>query len=228
MRILRALDALVPISKRIRDDFHFDPAKTIVFSGGLTRQGRELMRRGSGEIKLYAVFAGALEKYNGIDRLVERWSGSGLDMDLHVFGRGSCEAIVRAASNRCPRIVFHGFQPEAEVTEWQARALATFCLRYSFGIDACYFFPSKLINALSAPGAVVVNSFDGFPACLADACFMIDDNLDCLEDCIASIRPNDALEKQRLQRRKWLREECDWQTLIQELVGRARLRETFL
>lgn len=210
MKFARRFDLLLPISKCIADDFGFDHSKVSVFGGGLTRQGRYLLGVNCTSPLPYAVFAGALEPYNGIDRLVSAWRSMDSDLILHIFGRGSCEQLVRDAASEGGNIIFHGFASEEVVADWQASAAVNFCLRYSIGINARYFFPSKFFNVLAAPGAVIVNKFEGLPAELEGFCFIIDDDLNNLQSKLKSVSFDGNFAGVLQARRDWLKTHAEW------------------
>ena len=224
MKLAARFDMLIPISERIRDDFGFAVEKTRVFNGGLTRQGRSILAAKGESLSRCAVFAGALEKYNGIDILIEQWISQNIDMELHVFGKGSCETCVHEAALHNNKIIFHGFRPEEEVSDWQKSALVNFCLRYSDGIDAGYFFPSKLFNVICAPGAVMANRFEGFPRELQDDCTMLSDDLTDLREQLKKIEDADNLHLLRERRKQWIADNANWRPVILDIFSRAAAR----
>lgn len=227
MRLVTYFDMLIPVSKKIGDDFAFSPEKTRIFNGGLTRQGRSLLVEEGSDLSPYAVFAGALVPYNGIDILVSTWTTKNIDMDLHVFGKGASEAFVRDVASKNPRIIFHGFKPEEEITNWQKGALVNFCLRYSEGIDAGYFFPSKFFNIICASGAVISNEFECFPSELRDSCLIVADNLSDLAEQIEFARASSDLVAMRERRRVWIEKNASWSSVVRDIFTRAGARNGF-
>ncbi len=135
LRLSRCFDLIVPISSAIITDFHFEASKCFVFQGGITEFAVQLMRGDEQKLLDIGVFAGGLEPHNGVDRLVDQWLASGIQQQLHVFGRGSLEWHIEQAATQSDRIVFHGFQPEHVVLAWQSKARWNFCLRYSLGLN---------------------------------------------------------------------------------------------
>ncbi|MFV5214723.1 glycosyltransferase [Azonexus caeni] len=224
MKLVSKFDILIPISEKIGIDFSFSPNKTRVFRGGLTRQGRCLLSGRGDDISHYAVFAGALVPYNGIDVLIRKWTSENIDMDLHIFGKGVSESAVRDAASKNPRIIFHGFRPEEEISHWQKKALINFCLRYSEGIEAGYFFPSKLYNIICAPGAVVANNFEGFPSELSNSCLMLADDLSDFSQKIEKARNSTELISMRNSRRKWIEENGNWNSVVREIFEGLSLK----
>lgn len=209
---------IVPISERIVSEFSLPFEKCRVFIGGLTRQGRDLMSR-SDPIKSppYAVFAGALESYNGIDILVEKWVSLGIALDLHIFGRGSQETSIKMIANTNKNIIFHGFKSEDEVSFYQMQSLINFCLRYSKGIDQNYFFPSKLFNIICAPGYVFLNDFSSLPTTLKDLCTIVNDDLSDLDEKIDALMLNGPGFNLQNLRKKWIHEYGSWNNVITDI-----------
>lgn len=224
MKLAVRFDMLIPISEKIKNDFRFPPKKTRVFNGGLTRQGRSILSAKTDSLSHIAVFAGALEKYNGIDILIKQWISQNIDMELHIFGKGSYESYVLDASTHNAKIIFHGFRPEEEVSNYQKVALINFCLRYSNGIDAGYFFPSKLFNVICAPGAVMANQFEGFPCEIEGACTMLTDDLENLHEQLKNVKLSSSLHLFREQRKQWITENANWKPIVQDIFERASER----
>lgn len=217
MRLARRFDLLVPVTKWVADDFNFDAEKVIIFRGGTTRQSRSLLASQVAPQSSYAVFAGALEAYNGIDKIIEKWSVINSGMVLHVFGRGPYEGAVKRSAEKNPgQIVFHGFATEDVVSRWQAGAAMNFCLRYSAGIDMRYFFPSKFFNIIAAPGLPVVNKFDGFPAELERGCWMVNDDLSDLQKACDAVQVETA--NQISFRRSWLLKSANWKPVLCQVI----------
>lgn len=222
IRMARLLDLTIPVSKYIIDDFGLDSEKSIVFRGGMTKQSRELLEVKNEKLKPYAVFAGALESYNGIDLLLSNWTRLKSEITLHIFGKGSLSSTASDYANRSKTIVFHGFQNEETITRWQKTSLINFCLRYSGTINQRYFFPSKFFNSAAAPGALVANRFEGFPDDLIEHCHIVDDDLNNLPQIVESIlsrgvNPNPT---GLTRRREWLSQNSNWKQLIQEILNR--------
>lgn len=218
MALARRLDLVIPISPFIIEDFSLNRDRSIVFRGGMTKQSRELLSARPESLGPYAVFAGALEPYNGIDILLSKWTEFECDVVLHVFGKGSLSSLASAWSQRTDKVVYHGFAHEDVVTRWQARAKINFCFRYSKGINQRYFFPSKFFNVLAAPGAVVVNRFEGFPADVANYCHLVADDLANLSEVVqAALSRNDSREV-LAARREWLEANAEWGSLLQRVL----------
>jgi len=179
----RHFDTLIPITDKIIRDFNFDEKKSFVFQGGVT--GRTLcgLHQSAHErLDDIAVFAGAFEPHNGIDVLLKRWAAGEMRTELHMFGRGSLENMVKGYAEKSKYIVYHGFCSEDEVYDLQSKARWLISLRYSVGLNQDYFFPSKLFNLLALNGNVLVNNFNNLPRELLPYLVILDDKLLCLEE----------------------------------------------
>ena len=216
----RSFDLIVPISSSIISDFKFDHARCFVFKGGITAFSAQLMCVQQGPSADIGVFAGALEPYNGVDRLVNQWLTCGIEHTLHVFGRGSLRNHVEQAAMRSDRVVFHGLQPEEIILQWQLKARWNFCLRYSEGLNQEYFFPSKLFNIVCAPGAVVVNDFHGLPASLREHIGIVSDDLSDLPNVLARAAEISSLARVE-QRREVVQSKHSWRSCIEQIVKTA-------
>lgn len=175
--LARHYDIVVPISESIIRDFNFSQERSFVFQGGVTDFALRLMSENSEELEKIAVFAGGLEPHNGVDRLIEKWILEEIPYVLHIFGRGSLEQRVSDAVKVCDRIVFHGFQSEDVIHYWQCKAYWNICFRYSAGLNQEYFFPSKFVNLLCAPGIVVSNNFHALPVVIKPYICIVDEGI---------------------------------------------------
>ena len=219
LRIAKHFDMIVPVSASIISDFHFTLSKCLIFQGGITEFAVQVMSGPDQELVDIGVFAGGLESHNGIDRLVDQWLASGIEHPLHVFGRGALQSHVQEAALRSDRIVFHGFQPEHVVLDWQRRARWNFCLRYSVGLNQTYFFPSKLFNILCAPGAVIVNDFHALPASIREYLCVVADDLADLAECLTVAFKLSSPGRVNARRRVVIAEHS-WRWCVGEIVGR--------
>ena len=224
MRMVSRFNMLVPVSRNIAVDFKYSLKKTVVFQGGITRQGQNLLFAPNCKLEPYAIFAGALEPYNGIDRLVKQWSAANINIDLHVFGKGSSESLVREASSHNSRIIFHGFETEEYITRMQCKSLINFCLRYSDGIEQGYFFPSKLFNICCAPGVVMSNDFEGLPSELKNYLFLLEDDLSDLSEKINMVSRYPKLVTMRNKRINWIKKHGDWSVIVRNIIDHALIK----
>lgn len=150
-KLLKYFDGYVPITSKFIQYFKLDPNKSIVFPGAITLHGvKSLKDTQTTDLEIFSVYAGALEKHNGIKKLVDQWVKQDIKMPLHIFGRGSLEGYIR--SFQSDNIILHGFKSSEEVCSWQSKAKFNFCFRFSDGLDEEFFFPSKFFNLMCYKG----------------------------------------------------------------------------
>lgn len=214
--LAKYFDIIIPISINIINDFGIDNKKCIIFQGGLTRFSYKLLKNQSNTRNEIAVFAGGLEPHNGIDKLVHQWILQDIKYELHIFGRGTLENLIREQSAHTKNIIFHGFKPEEVIEKWQSESKWNFCLRYSVGIDQRYFFPSKFFNILCAPGMVVVNNFNNLPHDLKDYLIFVDDDLTNLNKVLLSTTKNKKAPV-TYERYDILQKNHTWENIINQI-----------
>jgi hypothetical protein len=222
LRLARRFNYVVPISEAIISDFNFDHSRCFVFQGGVTEFAEQLMLcQQSGITEEIGVFAGALESYNGVDKLVDQWVSRGFDQTLHIFGKGSLRPYVEQAARITDRIIYHGQQPEEVINQWQCRSKWNFCLRYSANLEQRYFFPSKFFNIVCAPGAVVTNNFYGLPDALKEHINIVSDDLSNLSSVL--VRSKDNATSCNLRRRRLIvRSLHSWRTCMGQIFKNAK------
>lgn len=220
----RHFDSIVPIANEIMYDFCLPTEKCHIFQGGVTKYSLDLSQEPCKELEQYGVFAGALEPYNGVDLLVDKWIQEKTKYKLHIFGRGSLGDYVKQAANRCENILYHGFQPEDVILIWQKRAQWHFCLRYSKGLNQAYFFPSKFFNIVCAQGVPLVNNFHGLPDTLRKYVGILSDNLDNLNDNLEGYR---CLGDSRIvgARREAILLNHSWQSCVRQIISQSNAKK---
>jgi len=212
---------IIPVSKEIIDDFSLNIKKCLIFEGGLSEKSEELLSyKNFKNLQPYGLFAGMLEKYNGIDKLVSAWIEHKINYPLYIFGKGSLEEYIKTCETLNPNIIFKGFAPQKEIMEFQSRSMWNFCLRYSEEIHANYCFPSKLFEIVASPGCPVVNEFPNLPVLLRDYLYIVNEDLSDLNKIIDnSLTELNGKYKSNLEiRRKILISEFSWQSLMKRIL----------
>jgi len=174
----KRFDVLLPISEFIAKDFGFDPKKTIIVQGGVNK---EMVKNKDFIDKMQnsMVFCGKLERYNGLDKLIHKWKDYEGSSKLYVYGDGSLRRWVEdfVIKNKSYSIEFHGRVSSNTAREIVDSSGLVFVLRYSIGINANYFFPSKFFEAMISNSVVVCNEFPGLPSALSEFCILLKDDL---------------------------------------------------
>ena len=218
-KLLKRFDYVLPITQAVADKFMLDSGKYHIFHGGVTRRGFELAESKS-NIKPFAVFAGALERHNGVDKLIRFWNDRSPNLDLHIFGRGSLASLVAASSIGNQRIKYHGFQSQDEIMKWQRIAKFNFCFRYSDGLQEDYFFPSKFFDLACAPGLLIVNKFKNLPIFMME-CDGVVDSIDELEKFV--LLPDNEVKKISNHRRALVLRWGTWNSTLRLVVNRLEI-----
>lgn len=225
VKLTRKFDVLVPITEDIAKYFNFPVEKTIVFRGGVTRQTREILKAVKtntyGMLVERAIFAGALEPYNGIDWLIKHWIEEGVTLPLVVFGNGTLRPLLEAEHQRHQRsggrIIYMGFCDEATVSKFISTSKINICLRFSKGIKEEYFFPSKFINMCAAPGVLLCNQFKNIPTELMAHCNIVKEGIgECIKEVIES--SDKSLEYHHLKRVQWLYSNSNWGVVVKKIL----------
>lgn len=109
------------------------------------------------------VFAGALERYNGIDVMLEALQHLPSDVRLHIAGQGALKSAVEAAAVNDPRIIYHGLLDMAGLRTLYAQGDLLINHRSDLRLDSRYVFPSKLIEYLASGLPVLSTRFRSLP-----------------------------------------------------------------
>ena len=217
-RLVSHFEIIIPISKNIIEDFKLPNEKCIIFQGGCTEIAfkiQKLCKNKNNKLLPIAVFAGRLEKYNGIDKLINFWNKYITDFELHVYGSGSYESQVIKKAKANSKIKFFGLVSDKEIFQVQLNSAVNICLRYSIGLNQNYFFPSKIFNLMSAPGTTVINSFNNLPIEMTKYCKILENDFSNLKLILnESLLFNNINYRKRLN---WLNSHASWNLLIKEI-----------
>lgn len=224
--ISNRFDGLIPITQRISDDFGMPTHKSIVFPGGVTAQTRRIIQLGHHQsyatLQNRAVFAGALEPYNGVDVLISIWEKVQMGLPLYIFGNGSLsEEVKRASLDSRSNIFYMGQCDEEIVSSYIASSSINICLRYSKNIEEEYFFPSKFVNLCAAPGAIIVNKFKNIPESILQHCHVLEDDSDGVFERAKNADAN-LIRMQHEGRMKWIEANGDWHGVVTKMMKLLR------
>lgn len=216
--LVKYFDFALPITNRLARDLKIDETKCEVFIGGMTQPECDKLLSYPHPYENYAVFAGALEAYNGFDKMLIAWSELSTSTVLHVFGRGSLSSMAKDYSDRYSNILFHGFLCQESISEWQKKAKFNICLRYSVGIEEDYFFPSKFFNISCAQGLLLVNNFKNIPGFFSDYKGMLKDDLSNLSFVVSLDEATINFETKR--RREYMTDLNSWYAILSKTYSR--------
>lgn len=206
-----SFDFFVPITKQLGEHLNLPVAKSYPFLGAVLSSYKPTEVQISKNI---AVFAGALEPYNGVDYLVDAWIKLNTSIELHIFGSGSLFNDIKYLASKNKNVIFHGFQNPCVVKRFTDQAKINFCLRYSRGIQQEFYFPSKFFDVVSSPGVVVCNRFSNIPSEFNDTILFVEDNFSDLSFLIESLDLNISSYERRL---RILSDRFSWLYLIRSV-----------
>ena len=182
-----SFDLYLPITSSCVVDLFLPAERCEVFPGAATAKRLHQCEYFGGELSNYAVYAGALEEYNGLDLLLKSWPSSNeFVFELHIFGGGSLAGLAEWMSSVNSNVIYHGFKPPSVVDEYLMRSKINFCFRYSKGLDQRYFFPSKFFDLILLPGFLMCNRFDGIPEDLFDYVLFVDEDFSNIRGLLLS------------------------------------------
>jgi glycosyltransferase involved in cell wall biosynthesis len=139
------------------------------------RPGLPVSSLGQATSNPYAVFFGALSKWQGIPCLVaaasdRRWPQG---LDLVIAGKGADEFLVRTAAKTYPHVHYVGSIPYEDVAALVSNAMASLIVKE--GDFATGLMPLKLFESMACGVPVVVTDYPGIADVVkvADAGFVI-------------------------------------------------------
>ncbi|MFC1818726.1 hypothetical protein ACFL0B_06490 [Thermodesulfobacteriota bacterium] len=217
--LIRYFNFVIPVSEKLAQYIRVKDGLYKVFPGAPTLPSLACTSDvvGGGG----AVFAGALEAYNGVDRLITTWVEQDIQTTLHIFGRGSLVNLVKKSSEASNKIVYHGFLSPEEVYEWQATAKFNICLRYPEGLDEEFFFPSKFFNSCCFPGLLVVNNFKGIPEVMLSSPGLFCDDLLGLKKL--DFFSSDDIHAAHLEIKERISRDYSWEMILSETYSKFNL-----
>ncbi len=154
-------DAFVLYTEKMADHLHVNESQYEVIEGFREIPNRQVAQSESFKI----VYAGSLNLNYGVGRLVEAMAYvNAQDIQLHLYGAGSAENMIREACERDSRIIFHGRVPNAQAVDAIYSASALINPRNANDGDYTeYSFPSKDIEYLSTGIPTLLCKLPGMP-----------------------------------------------------------------
>lgn len=219
---LRYFWRVVPVSEALSDCLGLSSQKSFVFPGAMEHEapikGKITAQTGVLSTEIFTVlYAGALEKHNGIDKLVDFWPSVPENFHLVIYGRGSLEKYVIDASLVSPNVCFRGFASKDDIHFQMISSDFNICFRFGDGIDERFFFPSKFFSVNCYPGFSLVNDFHGVPSCYSSMGSIIYNDLSNLVDVLTSDR--NTLSRITDSRQRYLFDEYNWTKFLAKVVN---------
>lgn len=140
----------------------------VVVEGGLSDEQRRrytAAAQAPGQRPTFnVVFAGALERYNGVDVMLDAVARLPMpELRLHVAGQGRLREAVEDAARRDDRVVYHGLLDMEGLARLYAEGDLLINHRSDRRLDSRYVFPSKLIEYLASGLPVISSQFRSLP-----------------------------------------------------------------
>lgn len=174
--VLHKADGVVAVTEKILLDFNCEK-KTMVMEGGIQKDLLEFDRvnlKGGELFKL--LYAGALNKLNGVDLLVEAFSKNvNPNIRLIIAGSGELREAVESAVKKDNRIEFLGVIGHDKIISLYEDISLLLCIRITKDINTGYFFPSKLIEYLSTGIPTVCTNLTPLNFNLNNFCYVLKD-----------------------------------------------------
>jgi glycosyltransferase involved in cell wall biosynthesis len=223
--LLPKFDGWMVVSQAIGDDLV--PGRTVCrIEGGVAPEPfkQPLVRRNDDGI-FRLLLAGGLEPYNGVHLLLEALPHLPPDCQILLAGHGSLVDAVRAAAERDPRVVYHGFLDFDDVLQLYRSADLLLNLRMTRALDTRYFFPSKLMEFLASGVAVLSTCTGHVEEEYGDLVYLLrDETPEALAAAIRAIRTRPPYEREALGRsaREFMLANKTWPKQGEKLIAYIR------
>ena len=168
------------------------------------------------------MYAGAIEKQYGLERLVEAFKDPDLqEYELWIYGSGSYVAELFDVCKHLTNIKYKGVKPNSEITEEEIRATILINPRPSNEEYTKYSFPSKTMEYILSGTPTVTTRLPGIPKEYFGHVFLIqDESASGIADTLKKIFNYSALELVEFGReaQKWVSENKNCVTQAQKII----------
>lgn len=162
--LIKTLDFLVPLTRLIANDY-FDK-EYLVIEGGIKEnsQLKKDIKEWNGKERGTVVFSGSLNEVSGIEFALDVFEKmKNKRIELHIYGRGKYEKLVRDYQKRNVNIKYKGYVSEKEIMDIQKKADILICPRKADNFVTKYTFPSKFMEYLLSGTPIIANKLQGVP-----------------------------------------------------------------
>ncbi len=174
-RLCRKLSASMALNKRVFSYLHLDTKPCLHTKIGHCQQKPSFSYLPACEKKKTIVYTGTLIYYDGTKELLQAMAL--LDpqrYELHIYGRGPDEQIVRQYQSQYPHIKLMGYLPNKEMKSVMANADLLINPRTDNKMTDIFGFPSKMIEYLLSGTPVLTTRFAAIPDAYLDFVHLID------------------------------------------------------
>lgn len=215
---VRFYSLTIPVTKDLGCRLKIDVDRIYVFPGAMEHEVPVRIKTEKNEkINKVVLFAGALEDYNGISRLLKIWSEMPKFLVLHIYGGGSKLSLVRDFAEIHCNIIYGGYTTKNEVHKKMAHSDFNVCFRFSEGLDDRFFFPSKFFSVNCYQGFVLINKFSNIPEEYDSCEFMVRDDFSNLSEILQADK--NLLDKVTICRQDLLFDKFNWRTLFERVFN---------
>lgn len=216
---VRFYDFVIPVTEALAKELKIKSDKFFIFPGAMEYDAPLINQEKATpnkDAEITVLYAGALEKHNGLDKLIFSWGKVPKNFKLMIYGRGSLEAEVLKAAKKFTNIQYLGFAPKDKVHRNMLKSDFNICLRYSDGLDERFFFPSKFFSINCYPGFSLVNDFHGLPDSYRNVGLLVSDDLSNICEILQC--DERYLEMKTAERQSYLYENFIWSKLLSGVV----------
>ncbi|MHA3887682.1 glycosyltransferase [Stutzerimonas degradans] len=216
---VRFYDFAIPVTEALAKKLKIKSDRLLVFPGAMEHDAPLINQdkvSSNKDAEITVLYAGALEKHNGLDRLLSSWEKVPENVKLFIYGRGSLGEEVLRAAQKLNNIQYLGFSSKDEIHRHMLKSDFNVCLRFSNGLDERFFFPSKFFSINCYPGFSLVNDFYGLPDGYRDAGLIINDDFSNILEILQCDKK--YLRLTTAERQGYLYENYVWSKLLGGVV----------
>jgi glycosyltransferase involved in cell wall biosynthesis len=172
------------------------------------------------------VYAGAINKWTGLDILLEGFSQlEGQEYRLHIAGKGNLLHEVEDACKHDPRIIYHGFLSHKEVLKLYKNADLLVNPRRSHYQSYRYCFPSKVLEYLLGGRSVLLTDIGHTESEFGEFVFLLrDESPQGFANLVNEIRqtPAEIREEKARRAREYVLKHKNWEVQGEKLAKMIR------
>lgn len=176
-RIVEAADGYIFLTKQMNEEVNKAGKPHLVLEGHVDAEMQERQHEPFSDGVKKVIYAGAVEKIYGIERLCEAFLAVAHPNEiLHIFGNGDYAEALRQLDREQENIVYHGNRPNAQIVEAELSASLLVNPRPTDGEFTKYSFPSKTLEYMVSGTPVLTSRLAGIPQEYENYIFYFDDN----------------------------------------------------
>lgn len=161
--LMKKYDAYILLTEAMNSVVNLQHKPYMIMEGVCSANNVDFVRTKQNK-RFTVVFTGNVSEDNNLGNLLMAFSDSRLaNVDLHIYGSGSYEAKVIAASSENNNIFYHGMVPIEESVNAQRNADLLINPRSPRASFAEYSFPSKLMEYMISGVPVLTTKLPGIP-----------------------------------------------------------------